>query len=162
MLCSERIEFSKLRIMNKTLSLLKNVSLVGFIGVLLYVYAGLPEKVAIGFNEAEGLSDFISRDLFFYGSLSFVILANVAIMIFRRLSLKTNYNEKTRTFLDKVMNWLTIFNLCINLIFSISVSVLARINSLGTIQGVNFELYLILGLFLIPFLAIFYIIFGKK
>ena len=148
--------------MNKILSMLRSVSLVGFIGILLYVYAGLTEKVAIGFGPHGEVADYITRAQFFYGGLIFVMLANVSIIVLPKLFSKSKNSERANRMLSKVTDWLLIFNICINLIFSISVSVLARINSLGTLQGVNFELYTILVLFLIPFIALFYIIFAKK
>ncbi|BDD03536.1 hypothetical protein [Aureibacter tunicatorum] len=137
--------------MDKVVSPLRAVTLIVFVGVLLYIYSGLPNSVLVGSADVSQLDDMVSRNEFFYGTVVFVLIANLAFLVLGNL-MKQNISSSARPALIKgVVEWLAGFNAILNLIFTLSVVFIGMLNN-NDIKDLSIAsplIYAMSGLFLI-------------
>ena len=123
------------------------LSILIFLGILLYVYANLPGEVALSFNAGEESGWTIPKSTFFYGSLLVFVIVNVILYVFglilRRLPFpepKNSYwlaNPELRT---NISIWITSFNFVVNLLLVSIILAVGFINNDNT-SGYYFFIY---------------------
>ena len=103
-----------------TLKLFKAVwflSMLAVLANLLYVYASLPERVALG---EEGLQVYaVGKETFFYAAMTFITLGNLIVYLFSK---KLTPNEDFRT-------WVHGLVITINIFFIVGMSFIILFNS---------------------------------
>ena len=133
--------------MSRLIKALWLLSILMFLGGLLYVYANLPQEVALAVKTVESGGWIISRNIFFYGSLSIFIVVNVVLYVFglilKRLPFpepKSSYwlsNPELRT---NVRIWITSFSFVVNLLLLSTIISVAFINN-NNISAYRFFMY---------------------
>ncbi|MCG8476324.1 MAG: hypothetical protein MI784_12725 [Cytophagales bacterium] len=111
--------------MKKELKAFRILTLLVFVAALLYVYAGMPERVGVDFTEDGTFTEFVSKRAFFYGSLGFAFVANIVFMAFAELLARSQKG----TFAASIQSWLGGFHGIVNLIMVISVLFLGILNN---------------------------------
>lgn len=111
--------------MTKVIKLLYALSIPVFLINLLYVYAFLPDRIGVFFDQSGTSTLTIGKTDFFYTALGFFILTNGLILLYRRLKRghlnlgKTEFSEMTST--EVVYHWLNGLSFVINVIYTFSI-----------------------------------------
>jgi uncharacterized membrane protein len=121
----------------------KVITLLLFIGLLLYLYFLLPEQIGIHFNQFGQADNYLSRSQFFYTAGLFLIFFNIAISLLGRFlaampaSLLPVPNRdfwsatpELRIQLNYLLrNWLNGFMALINIVMALTLFVVFKINT---------------------------------
>lgn len=134
------------------------VSAVASLGVLLYVFAGLPEQV----NYLEGTGNSIGRDTFFYASL--VLLAVINTLFYAFAGKLSKGKKWSAPLLVYLANWHYSFAVLINTFICASLYFLSIFNSGEHLNynNVGYPIYVALALMAIWILALPFIFLSKK
>ncbi len=96
--------------MNKFLKFFTNVSIVIFLVALLLVYAFLPDPLGILFNKNGLTVHEISKDIFFYSTLSIFVVIQVFMFLIKRENLRKLNSQR-----PYFNTWFQGFHLTVNL-----------------------------------------------
>lgn len=145
----------------RTLGLLRGLSTVILLFVLMYVYANMPENVALSTDEAGLKSDYISRPYFFFGALGLAVFANLILYAFGQLAAKA-YSSDIRS--QRIKLWTDGLGLFMNLFF---VMILFFFNAFNGGERFDFSylsypIYISLGLVVIWALSLIPILLIRK
>jgi len=100
----------------RTLGLMRGLSTVILLFVLMYVYANVPENVALSVDESGLRGDYISRPKFFFGALALAVVVNLVLYLFGQFVSKANsYNLSSQ----RIKLWSDGLGLFVNLFFVI-------------------------------------------
>ncbi len=81
------------------------LSLLGVLGNLMYVYAGLPEQVSVA-EEGGATSYIMNKEALFYSALAFIAILNLLVYLFSK---SITPNESFRTWIHGLVITLNIF-----------------------------------------------------
>lgn len=81
------------------------LSLLGVMGNLMYVYAGLPEQVSVA-EEAGATSYIMNKEALFYSALAFIAILNLLVYLFSK---SITPSESFRTWIHGLVITLNIF-----------------------------------------------------
>lgn len=112
--------------MNKILRVLTTFSIIVFVGVLLIVYAFLPDPTGILFSKSGDIIYSISRNIFFYAFLIIFFLVQLIFYLFRNYVLNNWLENKGK---QRLIIWFRGMFLLINLFFILFVSFLGFANN---------------------------------
>lgn len=137
----------------KIVNTVRILSIIALVIVFFISYAGLPEQVLILLDEIGAPVQYVTRDLFFYGSLSFIVLSNALLYV---LSAILAASPK-KTF-QLIANYLVVLTAIINFFFSVSLTFVGILNGRENFNYSNFApfFYLSEGLFAIWLMAFTY------
>lgn len=111
--------------MIKVIKLLYTLSILIFLGVLLYVYAFLPNIIGVYFDGSGSAQFSMHRADFFYAALGLFVLTNGAIILYRKMnrgSLNLSVSEFGEMSVpEQVYHWLMGLSLVINVIYVFSI-----------------------------------------
>lgn len=96
----------------KIVNTVRILSIIALVIVFFISYAGLPEQVLVLLDEIGAPVQYVTRDLFFYGSLSFIVLSNALLYV---LSAILAASPK-KTF-QLIANYLVVLTAIINFFF---------------------------------------------
>lgn len=110
--------------MHRIITLVRYLTSFAFLGVLLFVYAYLPEQVGISANAADQPSNFVTREFFFYTTILTFIFVNLLFIFGGKLLGVLPVSAKsffvTENFKSNIISWFRGLGIIIN-IFIISV-----------------------------------------
>jgi hypothetical protein len=81
------------------------LSLLGVLGNLMYVYAGLPEQVSVA-EQAGATAYVMDKEALFYSALAFILILNLLVYLFSK---SITPSESFRTWLHGLVITLNIF-----------------------------------------------------
>ena len=130
----------------KITNALRIISIIVLVFVFFISYAGLPEQVLIIIDAKGDPTQYVARDIFFYSSLTFIILSNILIYVLSIILLKTT---KQRMIL--IANYLMALATLINVFISVELSFLGVLNGRENFNYSYFSPFFFLsgGLFVI-------------
>ncbi|MBC7921588.1 MAG: DUF1648 domain-containing protein [Ferruginibacter sp.] len=119
--------------------ILRVFTLFGFIVALFVCYIGLPQQVAIHYDESGAADGFVDKSLIFYGLTAFVVLFNTALSVLAKLvpalpasRLKVPnrpfWTENRQALRDILAGWLTSLTALVNAFLVICLVVVQRLN----------------------------------
>jgi len=129
----------------------------------MYIYASMPEKIAL-FSDAEGNPiSFVSRNSFFYMSLLVIVIVNGLFITYNYFA-KTVKNESTSQYMDSLRVWSNGLLALVNIFFITALIFLSAFNSLERLDLYNFGLiiYVVLGLIFLWTLGIIRVLLKKN
>jgi hypothetical protein len=155
------------------IKLLQIISVIIFLGVLILVYAYLPQQVGFSIGRSGLLSENISREYFFYGMLAAFVISNILCIglgkALEQLPARTAtpgrgavfFNEATK---NAVIGWIKSFCFILNAVFIFGLMYVGMLNNAESIKGNNFGLFLFIGpvLVVIWLLLLIFIIIRQK
>ena len=94
------------------------LSLLGVLGNLMYVYAGLPEQVSVA-EEGGATSHVMDKEALFYAALGFILILNLLVYLF----------SKSITPSESFRTWLHGLVITINIFFVVGFSFIGLYNS---------------------------------
>jgi hypothetical protein len=106
--------------MKKIIGFLWGVSILIYLGILLVVYAYMPDAVAYQTDEMGNYKDFVSKDTFFYTLLVSFSVANAIFFIFRKTLEAANKPGSflgSGDFKEVFLTWFVSFMLVVNIMF---------------------------------------------
>jgi hypothetical protein len=130
------------------------VSILVFLFVLLYSYAGYPENVAIFYNKSGFAELFISKSNIFYIGLGLFVLVNGVFLAFG--STLEKLNSWTETKKIEVSGWINGFLLFFNLFLVVSLGFIGTVNG-EELQKINAYGSLVIGGIVLIFLWLLYL-----
>jgi hypothetical protein len=147
------------------------ISVLLFLSVLLYVYAFIPEQIAIdGSNGA--VDRFVPKETFFYVALGIFIVANIVFMTLSKLLNEIPVRQgvnlvslfKSESFKHKIVLWVISFLWILNVFFILTLVFLGLLNHPDGPQATNYTLFLYPGLLLLGFwlFILLFLIFRRK
>lgn len=118
--------------MSRMIKFLWLLSVLLFTVTLFWVYAYLPVRIGV-MAGSEGITDtFVTKGVFFYGSLLFFLLVNGLLFIMRRM-LASEKQPLTGTYpaglRSDLADWMLGFAACVNLFFILAMFYLTAFNS---------------------------------
>jgi predicted transporter len=129
----------------------------------MYIYAGMPEKIAL-FSDVDGNpQNFISRNSFFYISLGVIVIVNGLFITYNYFA-KTVKNESTSQYMDSLRVWSNGLLALVNIFFITALIFLSAFNSLERLDLYNIGLiiYVALGLIFLWTLGIIRVLMQKN
>lgn len=131
------------RRMRKAFSFVRVASLIFFLIALLWVYAYLPEKVALYSNEMGNPMLYLPRSDFFYYLFAFFMLVNVMLFFLNRTLDNTPVTMgrgvfPNEVFKDKLLVWVEVLISFVNIFFAASVVFIGVFNNPTTFDLANF------------------------
>lgn len=129
----------------------------------MYIYAGMPEKIAL-FSDVDGNpQNFISRNNFFYISLGVIVIVNGLFITYNYFA-KTVKNESTSQYMDSLRVWSNGLLALVNIFFITALIFLSAFNSLERLDLYNIGLiiYVALGLIFLWTLGIIRVLMQKN
>lgn len=140
--------------MNRFVKFFWILSLLGFLGVLLFAFSGMPEKVNIALGSSVVSSMFLSRDVFFYTMIGITVFTNALLLtVTRVLSLVSpvRYQEGKAQdpFRIVLINWLGAVAVILNLFYGITSLIVSFYNNPGYANPTHYNYLIYIGLFLI-------------
>jgi len=123
----------------------------------------MPEKIAL-FSDADGNpQNFVSRNSFFYISLSVIVIVNGLFITYNYFA-KTVRNESTSQYMDSLRVWSNGLLALVNIFFITALIFLSAFNSLERLDLYNFGLiiYVALGLIFLWTLGIIRVLLKKN
>lgn len=126
------------------------LSIIALVIVFFVSYAGLPEQVLVLLDEKGAPIQYVTRNLFFYTSLAFIVLSNVLLYVLPAMLI--GYNRKV---LSLVANYLVVLCALINIFISVGLSFIGILNGRENFDYSNFApfFYLSIGLFVVWVIA---------
>jgi len=100
------------------------VTVLAFMLVLIYVYAGLPEEVEV--MQAGSMYMVLGRESFFYVYLGLAALANSLIYSY--------YNIGKKTDPDSLLSWIMGLGVVLNMFFIVSMNFISLYNSMDRVD----------------------------
>lgn len=119
--------------MNKIIKLFLLVSLLGFLAILLLIYAALPPQVDVSLGSDIVQDVILSQNAFFYIVIAIVVLSNGVLMALSKvIKLVRNENQDDRqgsratilsgnTFEKSLANWLGSFSVVLNIFYAMGI-----------------------------------------
>ncbi|CAN5626139.1 hypothetical protein BH23BAC1_BH23BAC1_39690 [soil metagenome] len=132
-------------------------------GVLVLVYAYLPQEVGFTMDRSGLLAEQISREYFFYGMLAMFVISNILCIglgkALEQLPAQhatsgggtVFFNSVTK---NAVIGWVKSFCFILNAVFIFGLMYIGMLNNAESIKGNNFGLFLFIG----PILVIVWIL----
>lgn len=153
--------------MSRNIRIVRTFSIAVFLGVLLYVYAYLPENVGVDADEKDEFSTFISKEAFFYFSLIIFSLVNIVFIVFANLMQVIPVRPQgfftTPDFKERIHNWFSSFGLIINLFFISVVAFIGFFNNADYYHVSSFSIFAYLGQALIfIWIVLFFYLLSKR
>lgn len=141
----------------------RNFSLLFLFLVLIYVYAGMPEKIALFSDSVGNPSNYVSRNTFFYLSLAIIAIVNGIFLAYNEFVKVLNKTDNQK-FIESMKVWTNGLLTLLNLFFITAIIFLNAFNSLARLDYFNFGLmiYVILGLTFLWTLGIIKVLMQKK
>ena len=141
----------------------RNITLLILLIILIYVYAGMPEKIALFTDSAGNPSQYISRNQFFYFSLLTIVIVNGLFLVYSYFA-KSAEKEDNYQYLDSLRVWANGLLALVNIFFITALIFLSAFNSLEQLDLYNFGLtiYIVLGLISLWTLGIIHIFLKRK
>ncbi|MEO9966995.1 MAG: hypothetical protein ABJF11_14450 [Reichenbachiella sp.] len=154
--------------MIKVTKLLYTLSIFTFLGILLYVYAFLPNKIGIFFDESGEATLAINKAVFFYACLGLFALTNGIIILYRRMSRgqlnlsQTDFKEMTTT--EIAYHWLSGLSFVFNVIYIFSIMFIGMYYNSEHFDVTNYVTLIYIGPILLAgwFFWFIYLQFSKK
>lgn len=140
-----------------------------FLFLLLYVYAALPEFATYVVNEAGMPLKQVSKDSFFYGTVSLFLVYNLLLIIPAKLiEMKINVSLKRLfpvgdPYRDKILSWIYSFIGILNIAIAVLVFYIHSLSNQNEISSSEFSFFFYLApvLMLVWVLVLFYLLAGK-
>lgn len=153
--------------MSRNIRIVRTFSIIVYLGVLLYVYAYLPQQVGIDANEADEFSTFIDKETFFYFALGSFLLVNIIVVVFGNLMQLIPVNAQgfftSQEFKERIHNWFSSFGLIINLFFLSAVAFIGFFNNADYYHISSFSIFAYLGQALIfIWIILFFYLLSKR
>ncbi|MTI30797.1 hypothetical protein [Xanthovirga aplysinae] len=138
-----------MEVVSKLISRSWAFSFLIFLGVFLYVYAALPNQVALFTPRGSFQTIFIDRSLFFYSGISIFIVWNALFYVLRgmlgQLPVRETSFFKSESFKIKILNWLISFALVVNVFFVFTVSLVGIFNRTSAEEFTRFSPFIYVG-----------------
>lgn len=144
------------------------LTIILFLGVLLFVYAYLPEQVGVSADEYDKPNAFIGRELFFYSFLVVFSLVNLIFVLAGKLLGSLAVGEKSffasKGFKDRMTTWLIGLGVVINIFIIITVAFLGLFNNADYYHISQFSMLAYLGqaIIFIWIVLFFYLLIKRK
>lgn len=153
--------------MSRNIRIVRTFSIVVFLGVLLYVYAYLPEQVGIDADATDEFSTFIGKEAFFYFAIASFILVNIIFIVFGNLMQMIPVSSGgffvSEDFKERIHNWFSSFGLIINLFFISVVAFVGFFNNADYFHISSFSIFAYLGQALIfIWIVLFFFLLRKR
>ncbi len=126
--------------MSKLFSTLRIISILFLLGVLLFVYANISERVVLQTDEAGMPDGFISKSTFFYLTLLIVVFINGGFHSLINLFKKTGIQNPM--YGEALLIWLNGLTILLNAFLITSIIFINAYNSLGVTDLTNFGMVL--------------------
>ena len=158
--------------MNKFIKLFWLLSMIGFLALLLWVYANMPPQIDISMVNSAFSEITISKNAFFYSMIAIVVSTNGSILMLSKVlqlltarHLKENdgfYPQEGHN--NRLINWLGSFSIILNLFCIIGVLFVGLYNTIEKEAGhpYIYIVYTSLFLMLVWLLGLIYIIASKR
>ena len=143
----------------------RNISLLLLLIILLYIYANMPERIALFTDSGDNPIYFISRNSFFYISLLVIVIVNGLFMVYNHYAKNaSNVSVSTSKYYDFLRVWSNGLLSLVNLFFITALIFLNAFNSLEQLDLYNFGLviYIVLGLIFLWTLGIIKVLLQKN
>jgi hypothetical protein len=129
----------------------------------MYIYAGMPEKIAMFSDANNNPNLYIGRNSFFYLSLAIIVLVNGVFMLYSHFA-NAGRTERTERFINSLRIWANGLLALVNLFFITALIFLSAFNSLEKLDLFNFGLviYVALGLIFLWTLGIIKVLMEKN
>lgn len=126
------------------------ISIIALVVVFFVSYAGLPEQVLVLLDEKGAPVQYITRNLFFYSSLAFIVLSNVLLYVLPAMLINSNRNN-----IRVVANYLVVLAALVNIFISVALSFIGILNGRENFDYSNFApfFYFSEGLFVVWLIA---------
>ncbi len=154
--------------MQRILKFTRLLSIILFLGVLLFVYAYLPEQVGIDADAQNEFSTFIDKEVFFYVAVTIFLLVNIIFVVFANLMqmLKVSSDGFFRSdeFKESIHNWFISFGLVINLFLISVVAFIGFFNNADYYNIASFSAFAYVGqaMIFIWIVLFFYLLMRRK
>jgi hypothetical protein len=153
--------------MNRSIRFTRNISILTFLGLILFVYAYMPQDVKIWSDEIDSVTHFISKETFFYSSIIIFIAINLIFIavsnLIDMLPVSTGSFLNTETFKAYMVGWMCGLGVMINLFFMAAISFLGFFNNADYYNVSNFSLFAYIGQFLIfIWILLFFFLLTKR
>lgn len=140
--------------MRKVFSFVRVLSLLFLLGVLLFVYAYLPEKVSMYSDQLGTPIYYISKSEFFYYALGAFLVVNLMLFVFIKVLEALSVTNgsglfSSEAFKDKTLIWVEGLISLINVFFVTGAVFIGVYNNQVTLDFMNFTYLVYLGTFLI-------------
>lgn len=139
--------------MNRSILFTRNLSIVAFLGLILFVYAYMPQEVKIWTDESNNVTHFVTKEMFFYSAIIIFIVVNLIFVavgnLVDMLPVSSSSFLSTETFKMYMIGWLRGLGVMINLFFMAAISFLGFLNNADYYDVSNFSLFAYIGQFLI-------------
>ena len=144
-------------------------SLFGFIFLLLYFYAAMPEGVGFSTNELGSITDRVPKSNFFYGMIAFFVILNLIVLVPPKLLETKTHKGLSRIFpigdvyRDYYLCWFYSFGGVLNISLIMMVFYIHSINNQNEIATSEFTFffYLAPALLVLWVIGLFAILIGK-
>lgn len=148
--------------MHKIFKLLSRITVFIFLGILLYVYAFLPEVVSLYLNKsASGVLE-IGKELFFYVSLGVFIVSTLILSYLKKslslIPVNTSYSTMSVAKKSHLRTWANSLSVVFNLFFIFTVSFVGLFHNDEHFNISYFAVIIYIGPFLM-LASIFYLIY---
>ena len=149
--------------MPRITSALRNISLFILLFVLIYIYAGMSEQIALFTDSVGSPSNYVSRNTFFYLSLAIIAIVNGVFLAYSEFMKVLNKGSNQR-FIDSMKIWSNGLLTLLNLFFITAIIFLSAFNSLAKFDFYKFGLviYVVLGLTFLWTLGIIKVLIEKN
>ncbi|MCB0496301.1 MAG: hypothetical protein KDC79_09205 [Cyclobacteriaceae bacterium] len=129
------------------------LSIIALVIVFFISYAGLPEQVLVLLDGDGAPVQYVTRNLFFYSSLAFIVLGNTLLYVLSAILIAS-----PQKVFRVVANYIVVLTALINLFFIVSLSFISILNSRENFDYTNFApfFYLSEGLFAVWLMAFIY------
>lgn len=155
------------------IKLIQIISIIIFLGVLVLVYAYLPQQVDFTIDRSGLFAETISREFFFYGMLAIFVISNILCIglgkALEQLPAQHKkpgggavfFNAATK---NAIIGWIKSFCFILNAVFIFGLMYIGMLNNADSIKGDNFGLFLFIGpvLVIIWLLLLVFIILRQK
>jgi len=120
------------------------ISIIALVFVFFIAYAGLPEQVLVLLDNEGNPTQYIGRNMFFYGTLSFLIITNLLFYVFGNLLRKSTHIQ-TQTGVKFIFSLAII----VNIFFAVALTFLGILNGQENFDYSSFApfIYFSIGLF---------------
>ena len=141
----------------------RNLSLLILLIILIYIYASMPEQIAMFTNADGDPGYYVSRNSFFYLSLLMIVVVNGVFLAYSYFA-KSAKTEGTEKFLESLRVWANGLLTLVNIFFITAMIFLSAFNSLEKLDLYNFGLiiYVVLGMIFLWTLGIVKVLLQKN
>ena len=153
--------------MQKVVDISRFVSLVAFLGVLLFVYAYMPEKVGVAAGENDLPNEFIGKETFFYLSLGIFLATNMIFILGMKMMALFPVSDtgffRNIAFKQNIIQWFGGLGIMINLFFISVVAFLGFFNNADYYHISTFSVFAYVGQALIfIWIVLFFYLLSKR